>query len=129
MRAWLLAIGASLVLGGCDPLSGFLYPKNEQSTRDNLENLRSQISVFIPAHAGRPPEKLFDAIPTLPAAQTGHHFRNDKVIEACTDGKDPSQLQDMGGWAYCGNPNNPNFGTLVVDCTHEDSTGKRWYSY
>ena len=129
VRAWLLAIGASLVFGGCDRLSGILYPANEQATRDNLENLRSQISNFIPAHGGKPPEHLLDAFPTLPAAQPGHHFRNDKVVEVCTDGKDASQLPDTGGWAYCANPNNPNVGTLVVDCTHEDSKGKRWYSY
>lgn len=131
MRSWLLCALAcfAVALAGCDEIASVLYPRNEEATRDNLSNMRDRINDWAAAHGGKSPEHATDAVATFPAAETGHHMRNDQIIEACTDGHDASQLKDSGGWAYCANPNDPNFGKLVVDCTHNDSAGKPWYSY
>jgi hypothetical protein len=127
MRLTLLLL--ALLSAGCDQVAGVFYPKNEAGTRDNLDAMRIQLDDFAQRNRGKPALSIGEAVQHVSAAETGRHLRNDAVINACTDGKDAHQLQDTGGWAYCGNPKDENWGKLVVDCTHEDSAGKPWYSY
>ncbi len=37
--------------------------------------------------------------------------------------------QDTGNFGYVNDPKDPKFGTVFIDCTHADSSGKGWNSY
>jgi len=46
------------------------------------------------------------------------------------DGRvDPGRIGDSGGWGYVGDPDDPAYGAVFIDCTHTDSQGVAWDQY
>ncbi len=41
----------------------------------------------------------------------------------------PSKLKDTGTWGYVTAKDSPHYGKVFVDCTHNNSDGKPWYTY
>ncbi len=99
------------------------------ATRGNLGAIRSALSIYYGDKQGNYPSHLETLLiggkylSLLPQAKPGkwHEDSNHIVL-----GSEPT---DVGGWLYNNNPTDPNWGTLVVNCTHTDSRGSVWTSY
>ena len=96
----------------------------EVSTLEGLRALRKEIEAQH-AREGAFPRTL-DGIEipqvTIPAS---HGFTN-RVLLA----KNPSDINDEGGWIYFNDPAVPDhWGSVRVNCTHTDSAGNVWSSY
>ncbi|MBI4369174.1 MAG: hypothetical protein HY547_02975 [Elusimicrobia bacterium] len=102
---------------------------DEGATRGKLSSIRSALSIYYGDKDGKNPSNLKQLaeggkyLDSIPKTKTGHHPESDAVYSAC----DTSQLSDKGGWAYCGDPTNKNWGAVWADCAHKDSKGVPWY--
>lgn len=103
----------------------------EGATKGNLGAIRSGLSIYYGDLEGVYPDDLDHLtrngkyLSKIPSANTGRHPKTNSVVISC----DTSRLRDTGGWAYCNDPRNKNFGNVVVDCTHKDSKGNFWHGY
>ncbi len=104
----------------------------EVSTEEGLNDLRSAIYEYHDEVGSYPPDlesltldhKYLEEIPEARIPRK-HGFTNRVLL-----GKDPSDIDDEGGWIYFNNPSVPaHWGSVQVNCTHTDSTGKVWSSY
>lgn len=110
----------------------------EQRAKGALSAVRSALSVFFGDSEGLYPVDLRQLteggkyLKELPSVETGGHPRSSKVrlLTRVRDQYDlEGQLEDSGGWLYVADRDSPLFGTVVIDCTHEDSRGVPWYRY
>ncbi|MDE2292410.1 MAG: hypothetical protein KGL53_10030 [Elusimicrobia bacterium] len=63
----------------------------------------------------------------MPSTRIGRHPDSSEVH----DFKSMSAAgnADTGGWGYIDDPDSKDFGTVWVNCTHTDASGRRWDSY
>lgn len=101
----------------------------EGGTRGSLAALRSAISIFHSSTEGNYPSDLESPaflvkhIAALPKVKTpGHHPDSAAVAYA-------GAANDGGGWLYDNVPGDSNFGSVWVNCTHTDASGKTWSAY
>jgi uncharacterized RDD family membrane protein YckC len=116
----------------------------EGATKGNLGSLRSAISIYYGDMEGQYPATL-DAlvgpkwIAAIPQTKLADHAETAAWTpygaEVCT-GKteygseiDATKLKDTGGWGYVADPQAKCWGTIFVDCTHQDTKGRRWPEY
>ncbi|MBI2385091.1 MAG: RDD family protein [Elusimicrobia bacterium] len=136
-----LSLGA---VGGFGKFKSLKVKSGEGATKGNLGALRSAASIYYGDTEGSYPATL-DAlvdpkyVPSMPKTKVADHPETDAVTlygaEVCT-GKteygseiDASKLKDTGGWGYVADPKAVCWGQVFVDCTHQDSKGKRWPEY
>jgi hypothetical protein len=104
-------------------------------TKTALGNLRVCIRLYKDDHRA-PPTKLDELIPrylqSIPS--TGVYYEKgllgwDWDSHPVTDHVryvSILQADDAGGWVYVNDPHSPDFGKLIVNCTHQDFHGLRW---
>ena len=106
----------------------------EASTKGNLGVMRSALSIYYGDQEGRYPQDLGQLIENgkyiqeIPLARTpGFHDDSNEVhvIQSTSI----SDVTDEGGWGYVANEQFPEWGAIVVNCTHTDSRGKAWAEY
>jgi len=119
-----------LCLGGCGwyaarQFANIQTAADEGSTKGSLSSLRSALQGYYGDHEGKFPTDLAILVPKylkyMPMTITASHGRVRGDIFYLS-GKDfrEGRFTDTGGWAYVNTPGDPEFGTLVVNCTHND---------
>ncbi|MDE1977392.1 MAG: prepilin-type N-terminal cleavage/methylation domain-containing protein [Elusimicrobia bacterium] len=103
---------------------------NEGSTKGNLGAIRAAMSVYYGDTYGAYPQQIADLTIggkylgfTVPAAKTPYYHDNSAAEH------DASSVNDMGGWFFDNVPSDQNYGTVLVNCTHTDSSGSTWDAY
>jgi hypothetical protein len=113
-------------------------PDADRAAKGALGAIRSALSIYYGDTEGHYPTKLSDLtlggkyLTMLPKLQVGGHKPSDSVlaITAVSDMTElKKKLKDTGGWAYVSDPHSALWGTVVIDCTHADSSGRVWADY
>ena len=136
----LLGLVAALAMPKFGNMKGLA---DEGSAKGRLGMLRSATAIYYGDTEGNYPADLNALVPKyLPefaAAGVSTHPGVAGVeiygAEVCSGSKEPGQdlvaakLRDTGKWGYVVAPKAPCDGTVFIDCTHNDSKGRAWYSY
>lgn len=89
--------------------------------------LRSALTVYYADHEGKYPTDLKQLIPdamtAIPANSIGTLGKTDKVINTkdCTDMC--AAVTNEGGWVYCTNPKDENYGTVIINSNQKNKRG------
>ena len=141
----LATIGGAIYfgLGPFGKIKELAVKSGEGVTKGNLGSLRAALSISYGEAEGVYPATL-DAltpqyIPAIPKTKLGDHKETDAWTpygaEVCTGSTeygseiDSTKLKDTGGWGYVVDPKAKCYGSVFVDCTHQDTKGKRWPEY
>lgn len=147
--AFILPLGAiaGMMLTGTGSFGKFKtlsVKSGEGATKGNLGSLRSSLAIYYGDAEGQYPATL-DALidpkylKEIPKTKLGDHAETGAWTpygaEVCT-GKseygteiDSTKIKDTGGWGYVNDPQAKCAGMVFVDCTHQDTKGKRWPEY
>jgi general secretion pathway protein G len=113
---------------------------SEGASKGNLGSIRSALSIYYGDMEGVYPHdlasltvagKYLSAIP--PAKAPNYH--SDTSDSSTLGGAcavvnfDANDDYASGPWRYCGAPADPDFGSLIINCTHTDTKGTTWTSY
>ncbi|HAH07732.1 MAG TPA: hypothetical protein DCM05_14625 [Elusimicrobia bacterium] len=121
-----------------EALKKILAVQAESRAKGALGSVRAALAVFSGDSEGRYPVDLRQLtengkfLKALPEIEVAGHARGAKVrlLTRVRDQFDlEGQLEDSGGWLYVADRDSPLYGTVVIDCTHEDSRGVPWYRY
>ena len=113
----------------------------EGQIRANLFVIRAAVSIYHQDNGGKYPETLEELakggkylaqIPRLwsvyssdyPVRGPDHHPATSDAVNVQT-----FKAGDSGKWGYVNNPQDPNYGTVFIDCEHTDSKGSAWTAY
>lgn len=123
----------------------------QKSMQTELQSLRAAIDAYRRAQHGRVPARIealavagrsagFLAtwqgptrfgqrlLPHEPADQVEYYGK--EVCRGSTNLRPVRvMLKDTGRWGYIGNPESPCAGTVFIDCTHTDFSGRLWADY
>lgn len=106
-----------------------LQKSKEGSAKGNLGAIRSAITIYYADHEGQFPPDLTSLtangkyIKKIPPAigLAGHADSNTVSLLETAD--------DAGGWIYHSTESDADFGSIRINCTHSDSSGKVWTTY
>jgi uncharacterized RDD family membrane protein YckC/type II secretory pathway pseudopilin PulG len=133
-----LGIAAAIAIPKFSQLSTLA---GEGAAKGRLGSLRSSLSIYYGDTEGHYPADLNALVPkylpSIDSPSVASHPGAAGVelygAEACGGPKgtdiDPAKLRDTGKWGYVVAPKAPCDGTVFVDCTHQDTKGKPWYTY
>lgn len=117
-------------------LSRMRGQQGENQAKGNLGALRSALSIFYGDKEGKYPSDLTELIPKylarMPSLEVAGHPPSTtvRILKKVNDMNDiETRLKDTGQWAYVGDPNSRIAGTIVIDCTHVDNRGMKWFKY
>ncbi|MBI4679530.1 MAG: RDD family protein [Elusimicrobia bacterium] len=123
-----IAFIAFSALGGMPKLAG------EGAGKGSLGAIRSALAIYYGDMEGQYPTEL-DALTVggkylvvLPVAKTPPLHPDSNRVYGFPS-RSQASSSDSGGWAYVNNPQDPDFGSVWVDCTHQDSKGTVWNAY
>lgn len=123
-------------------LSAVLYPvandairrSQEAVTKGNLGTLRATIAQYYADHDGQ-----FPTDPTLASITSGYPYLSSVPWKYTPPYHPPGNDIDGGNWAamiparaawfYVSDPTEVGWGTIVVNCIHQDLHGNSWSSY
>lgn len=101
-----------------------------------LQSFRAALQVAYTQAGGKypknPAELAPKVIPAVPELYLPGHERSDKVtvIDSKKYDKDMSKaVGDSGGWLFFSNPESANYGLLVIDCSHPDPDGVKFFEH
>lgn len=110
---------------------GVLDRSREGATRGGLSSLRSALNIYYGDNSAFPADDLssltlekryIDNLPLVKLPGTTHPDNRHVTVGAST----AAAVTDTGGWAYVNDPASASYGTLLINCSHGDSNGKRW---
>ena len=114
-------------------LALIIYPKLQNlrrysadgETRGQLGVLRQAIIEF-QKQKGTYPTTLSDLGTPVPRLKLFSlpHAPSPEVRHAAL-----TEITDSGHWLYDNQPQDPGFGTVIIDCWHQDDRGRPWSSY
>ena len=121
------------ILGGVAAarFGGLINKSKEGATRGGLASVRSALTLYYADNTFYPADDLsslvqgrryLDNLPLVKLPGTNHPENPHVTVGAST----AAAVTDTGGWAYVNDPASPDFGTLLINCTHADSAGKIW---
>lgn len=105
---------------------------------EDLGDIRAALSVYYGDKKGKYPKtltalkpKYLKYFPKLHLHGTKHKPTNAvRVISHVNDAEDMrATLKDSGKWLYVADPNSHAYGEFIIDCTHTNAMGNRWYLY
>jgi type II secretory pathway pseudopilin PulG len=121
-----MLIITTLALVVMPKMAGALQRAKEGSATANLTVMRTALYSYS-SDQGTFPTNLAalngQYVSAIPAAKGLSHHADSNAV---TFESEPS---DAGGWSYDNNPNDANFGQIVINCTHTDERGNLWASY
>jgi prepilin-type N-terminal cleavage/methylation domain-containing protein len=111
----------------------------EGATKGNLGSIRSALSIYYGDMEGQYPWDMTALtvsgkyLSAIPLAKSPNYHPDTSVTEslpgACAAVNfDLNDFQN-GGWIFCAAPLDPDYGTVLVNCTHTDTKGSVWSSY
>ncbi len=102
---------------------------SEGASKGNLGAVRSALSIYYGDMEGLYPADLpaltiaGKYIASIPVAKAPNYHADSSTSEEDT------LVGDASGWHYNHSPTSPNFGTMLVNCTHTDTKGSIWSGY
>ena len=102
---------------------------SEGASKGNLGALRSALSIYYGDLEGQYPTDMTSLtisakyLATIPVAKTPNYHPDSSAPVNHT------AATVVGGWSYNNTVTDPNFGTVVVNCTHTDTKGSLWSTY
>ena len=126
-----VAIIAILAAVAMNRLAGLVNKSKEGATREALSSLRSVLSIYYGSNTFYPSDDLacliedgryISQIPPTKLSGAGHADSRNISVGAST----AAALTDAGGWAYVNDPDSPSYGTLFINCSHADLSGRAW---
>lgn len=117
-------------------LSRMRGQQGEGQAKGSLGALRSALSIYYGDKEGKYPSDLSELIPKyltrIPAVEVAGHPSSSsvRILRKVKDMNElETRLKDTGQWLFVGDPASPITGTIVIDCTHVDSRGMKWFKY
>lgn len=114
----------------------------EGATKGNLGTIRSALSIYYGDTEGVYPSDALSGttgsltagqkyLQTVPAANTPHTVNNvgHTTTNNVNAGTFAAYVTDAGGWSYDNATTDPTWGSIVVNCEHEDLRGSTWTAY
>jgi general secretion pathway protein G len=108
--------------------ASLIRKSSEGACKGNLGAIRSALSIYYGDMEGNYPSDLSALtvngkyLQAIPVAKTPNYHPDSAAVAYST-------ITDVGGWSYNNQATNPNFGTVLVNCTHTDSKGIVWTGY
>jgi len=128
-----VAILPVLAAVGAPKLTAMVARSKEGATKGNLGSIRSALAVYYADNEGAYPEdaleslenggKYISGIPAVNIYDTFRHPPGSGVAPIASLG---SILPDTGGWAYVYSRSSPDWGKVVINCSHPDLNGQPW---
>lgn len=112
--------------------SDLVRKSSEGASKGNLGSVRSALSIYYGDMEGQYPtnhEALTVSgkyLGTIPFAKTPNYHADSSTG---LFGSGVLFFNGVGGWAYGNVPNDSQFGTLWVNCTHTDTKSTTWTGY
>jgi prepilin-type N-terminal cleavage/methylation domain-containing protein len=102
----------------------------EAATKGNLAALRSAITIYVASTEGvYPTDNLASLVPNfireIPYAKLPPYHADSNDVKTGTT----ADIDDTGGWFYYNGSTDINWGTVIVNCTHNDSKGIAWFEH
>lgn len=106
-----------------------LQKSKEGSAKGNLGAVRAAVSVYYADYEGQFPASL-DALTVnakylsqIPGVKglSAHSESSAVALQTAAD--------DAGGWSYNSTTTDSKFGSVLINCTHTDTSGKVWAAY
>jgi prepilin-type N-terminal cleavage/methylation domain-containing protein len=122
--------------------SNLIRKSKEGSTKGNLGNMRSVLSIYYADNEGYYPADIWNSnsavfsgylvpkyVAKIPSCEMpNYHVASNNVFSHWVIS--PGDEHDGTGWIYDGiNPGDSFIGTLWVACSHTDTKGSYWTSY
>ena len=108
--------------------ASLLRKSGEGASKGNLGAVRSALSIYYGDMEGQYPSLMTALtingkyLTAIPLAKAPNYHSDSSTVQ------DPTP-NDANGWAYNNSTTDPNFGTVLVNCTHTDTKGTIWTSY
>ncbi len=104
------------------------------AAKETLASARSAIMLYYGDLEGKypasPAELIPAYLPAMPELELPGHAKTAAVELTDAAGPDISKaVTDTGGWLYFTNTKSPNFGMLILNCSHKDDAGTEFYKY
>lgn len=107
---------------------------SENTLSAQIADMRSALTLYSVEHNGDFPKTLEAMVPKylkqIPTPAVPNHKtppaprQLPKVGEVdVLDG----EIHDTGAWIYVSDPASPLYGSLLIDCTHQNSSGQEWF--
>jgi hypothetical protein len=134
----ILAVPIGIMAAVAIPKFAALQVKaSEGKTKGNLFLFRSNLTICYADKEGiYPSDPQTELIPKymesilLLDISPHHPATNEIRVITNSQGKSlKSFVEDSGKWLYMADRESPDWGTVIVDCTHADSKGTKWYEY
>lgn len=120
-----------------EAVAGLKNKASEERCAQAAAEFRRALSYYASQHKGAFPANADEIkadtkyFMTPKAAPPGHAESNEVrlVTGVSTMAQLLARVDDAGGWLYVGEPTSPLSGTLVLNCSHKDSTGRSFSDY
>lgn len=108
--------------------------RKERGAETELRSLRALLIAYYGDNEGKYPASPKELIPKyladIPELELPDHARTAEVKLNSDPGATPEKaVTDSGGWLYFSNPASPNFGMLIMNCSHKNGNGHEYYKY
>jgi len=109
--------------------ASLLRKSSEGATKGSLGAIRSALSIYYADMEGQYPQLMTALtingkyLTELPMAKAPNYHADTSAVDMS-----PSAT-DANGWSYNDVSGNPNWGSVIVNCTHTDTKGTTWTSY
>ena len=109
--------------------ASLIRKSSEGASKGNLGAIRSALSIYYGDMEGQYPATVDSLtingkyLSTVPSAKAPNYHSDTSVIAYLLNSNDGA------GWSYNNIVNNPNQGTVLVNCTHTDTKGTVWTVY
>ena len=109
--------------------ASLIRKSNEGASKGNLGSIRGALSIYYGDLEGQYPNDMASLtisgkyLTAVPNGKAPNYHADSSAVNnavAATDG---------GGWNYNNVTNDPNMGTVWVNCTHTDTKGSVWTNY
>jgi len=106
-----------------------LRKSNEGATKGNLAALRSALNIYYSDMEGYFPVNTDELtvngkyMSQMPKSKPDPYHSSNDVVQPDVN------FDTGGGWNYVPFPTDPDFGKVIVNCTHTDSKGNDWNLY
>lgn len=113
------------------PKAGSVIVKSREAvTKGNLAVLRSAVNIYYTGNEGTYPiDNLTSLIPEyireIPYTKLLPYHSDSNSVKTGTT----ADIDDTGGWLYYDDSIDTDWGTVIVNCTHNNSEGDIWFSH
>lgn len=125
-----VAIIGILVAIAFPKFTGLIDKSKEGATKGGLTTLRSALGIYYGDTLAFPTDNLdslvaarkyLENLPTVKLPRTSHPESRQVTVGSST-----TSVTDTGGWLYVNDTASHEWGTALINCTHQDVKGNNW---